>query len=78
MFLHFEKITIVNDSVDNFANVVRLVRRVRYHSVEGFICSVRWIDRWNDNPTPFAWTKTADEILERRAAYLDRIPGAGH
>lgn len=27
---------------------------------------------------PFAWTKSADEILERLAAYLDRIPGAGH
>jgi transposase len=37
-----------------------------------------WITQWNDNPRPFAWTKTADEILERLAAYLDRIPGAGH
>jgi len=27
---------------------------------------------------PFAWTKTADEILERLATYLQRIPGAGH
>jgi transposase len=37
-----------------------------------------WIARWNDNPAPFAWTKTADEILERLASYLERIPGAGH
>src|SRR3954447_14515014 len=37
-----------------------------------------WITHWNDNPKPFAWTKSADEILERLAAYLDRIPGAGH
>ena len=37
-----------------------------------------WISQWNDNPTPFTWTKSADEILERLAAYLDRIPGAGH
>ena len=37
-----------------------------------------WIARWNDNPQPFIWTKTADEILERLASYLDRIPGAGH
>jgi transposase len=36
-----------------------------------------WITTWNSNPRPFAWTKTADEILERLAAYLDRIPGAG-
>ena len=37
-----------------------------------------WITQWNDNPRPFTWTKNADEILERLAAYLDRIPGAGH
>ena len=22
-----------------------------------------WIEHWNDNPTPFIWKKTADEIL---------------
>ena len=37
-----------------------------------------WIAQWNENPKPFMWTKTADEILQRLAAYLDRIPGAGH
>jgi len=37
-----------------------------------------WITQWNDNPQPFTWTKTADEILERLASYLDRIPGAAH
>jgi transposase len=37
-----------------------------------------WIAQWNENPKPFIWTNTADEILQRLAAYLDRIPGAGH
>jgi transposase len=37
-----------------------------------------WIEQWNTNPKPFAWTKTADEILDRLASYLQRIPGAGH
>ena len=37
-----------------------------------------WIANWNHNPKPFAWTKTADEILDRLTAYLQRIPGAGH
>ena len=37
-----------------------------------------WINTWNQNPKPFAWTKTADEILDRLTAYLQRIPGAGH
>lgn len=37
-----------------------------------------WITNWNDNPKPFTWTKTADEIGEPLAAYIQRIPGAGH
>jgi transposase len=37
-----------------------------------------WVASWNDNPRPFAWTKTADEIFERLNSYLQRIPGAGH
>ncbi|ORA08342.1 IS630 family transposase, partial [Mycobacterium arosiense ATCC BAA-1401 = DSM 45069] len=37
-----------------------------------------WITAWNDNPRPFNWTKTANEIFERLASYLQRIPGARH
>jgi hypothetical protein len=37
-----------------------------------------WIATWNENPKPFTWTKTADEILENLASFLQRIPGAGH
>jgi len=37
-----------------------------------------WIKTWNDDPKPFTWAKTADEIFERLASYLERIPGAGH
>jgi transposase len=37
-----------------------------------------WIEQWNADPQPFTWIKTADEILERLARYLQRIPGAGH
>ena len=29
-----------------------------------------WIDSWNENPRPFVWHKTADEIFEGLAAYL--------
>jgi hypothetical protein len=40
-----------------------------------------WIDTWNDNPRPFVWTKTADEILDTIASYRQRInnsvPGSG-
>ncbi|MFC7387771.1 IS630 family transposase, partial [Sphaerisporangium rhizosphaerae] len=37
-----------------------------------------WIAHWNQNPKPFVWTKTAEEILESLAKYLGRISGAGH
>jgi len=37
-----------------------------------------WIGTWNHNPRPFTWTKTAEEILESLAQYLQRISGAGH
>ena len=37
-----------------------------------------WITAWNDNPRPFIWTKTAEEILESLARLLQRISGAGH
>jgi transposase len=37
-----------------------------------------WVATWDDNPRPFVWTKTADEIFERLNSYLQRIPGAGH
>ncbi|MEU9247660.1 IS630 family transposase [Streptomyces sp. NPDC048385] len=33
-----------------------------------------WIAHWNEDPKPFTWTKTADEILERLAGYLNRLP----
>ena len=32
-----------------------------------------WIATWNDNPRPFTWTKTADEILNSLADYLAKL-----
>ena len=37
-----------------------------------------WTAHWNHNPRPFVWHKTADEIFETMAAYLQRIPQTGH
>ncbi|MFE2654566.1 IS630 family transposase, partial [Streptomyces sp. NPDC059346] len=28
-----------------------------------------WLTDWNEHPRPFVWTKTADEILDKVAAY---------
>jgi transposase len=32
-----------------------------------------WAEVWNENPKPFVWTKTAEEILERLASYCAAI-----
>jgi hypothetical protein len=37
----------------------------------------KWINERDKDPKPFAWTKTADEILETLAAYCQRITGPG-
>lgn len=36
-----------------------------------------WVKAWNENPKPFIWTKTAEDILESTARYLKRINGSG-
>jgi transposase len=37
-----------------------------------------WIDTWNDNPKPYVWVKTAEEILDSVASYCKRITDSGH
>jgi transposase len=60
----------------------RKLRRSAHRSVAELEADLRaWIDAWNDDPRPFVWTKTADEILDNLASYLHRInnsvPGSG-
>jgi transposase len=38
----------------------------------------RYIDHTNQDPKPFIWTKTADEILESIARFCMRISDSGH
>jgi transposase-like protein/transposase len=57
----------------------QLLRRSVHKSVVALEKDVReWINNWNDDPKPFVWTKTADEILNSLAKYIARISGAGH
>jgi transposase len=57
----------------------RQLRRGVHDNVTTLERDIRsWIEHWNADPKPFVWTKTADEILERLARYLQRIPGGGH
>ncbi|MHB8671874.1 MAG: IS630 family transposase, partial [Acidimicrobiales bacterium] len=37
-----------------------------------------WIEQWNEDPRPYVWVKTADEILRSLARYCERISEAGH
>jgi transposase len=55
------------------------LRRGVHKSVQALEADIRdWIDTWNDNPRPFTWTKTAEEILHSLAKYIERISDAGH
>lgn len=52
----------------------RKLRRSTHHSVKELEADVTaWITAWNDDPKPFIWTKTADEILQSLAGYLTRL-----
>lgn len=55
------------------------LRRSAHRSVRELNADIRdWIDTWNDNPRPYVWVKTADQILESIATYCDRINDSGH
>ena len=55
------------------------IRRGVHKSVQALEADIRdWIERWNEDPKPFAWTKTADEILNSLAEYMSKISNARH
>ena len=52
----------------------RLLQRSAHRSVRALEADLReWTATWNENPRPFVWRKTADEILESLAGYCQRI-----
>ena len=56
-----------------------LLQRSDHRSVQALEKDFRdWIKAWNDNPKPFIWTKSADQILEALARPTQRTNGAGH
>ncbi len=55
------------------------LRRGTHTSVTDLKDSINtWIEGWNEDPKPFIWRKTADEILDNLATYIQRIPQTGH
>jgi transposase len=57
----------------------QMIRRGAHKSVQSLEKQIRdWISDWNQDPRPFVWKKTAEEILESLARYCRRISDAGH
>lgn len=55
------------------------LRRGTHRSTKELEAAIRsWADTWNNQPRPFVWHKTADEILDSLAAYCNRISDSGH
>jgi transposase len=55
------------------------LRRGTHRSVRDLNADIRaWIETCNDDPKPYVWTKTADQILESIATYCTRINESRH
>ncbi len=56
-----------------------LLQRSDHRSVQALEKDIRkWVNAWNENPQPFIWVKTAEEILNSIARLLKRINDAEH
>ena len=57
----------------------KLLKRGTHRSVRDLNADIRaWMKTWNDNPRPYVWTKTADQILDSIARYCERINDSRH
>lgn len=55
------------------------IKRGSHRSVRALVASIRtWIANWNEDPKPYVWHKSAEEILESLASYCQRINDSGH
>jgi transposase len=55
------------------------LKRSAHTSVTALNKDIRaWIGTWNENPQPFVWTKTADQILDSITRYRERINLTAH
>jgi transposase len=55
------------------------IKRGAHRSVRDLVASIRtWIANYNDDPKPYIWHKTADEILTSLANYCQRINNSAH
>ncbi len=53
------------------------IKRGAHTSVTGLEKDIRdWDRHWNDNPRPYVWVKTADQILNALARYCQKVSAA--
>lgn len=56
------------------ALTTKKLQRSAHRSVNALAADIRdWVENWNQNPKPFTWHKTAEEILDRLAGYCAAI-----
>jgi len=56
------------------ALTTKKLQRSAHGSVKALAADIRtWVETWNENPKPFVWTKTADQILRSLAGYCAAI-----
>ncbi len=56
------------------ALTTKKLQRSAHRSVKELAADIEsWVDNWNENPVPFVWHKTAEQILERLADYSTAI-----
>jgi len=55
------------------------LRRGAHRSVRQLNTDIRaWIETWNEDPRPYVWVKTADEILGSISRYCTQFDDSGH
>jgi transposase len=57
----------------------KLLKRGQHRSVRALNADIRhWTDTWNEDPRPYVWTKTADQILDSIKRYCQRTNRTAH
>src|SRR5215204_6438613 len=57
----------------------KLLKRGAHRSVRDLNTDIRaWMNTWNQDPRPYVWTKTAEQILDSIARYCERINDSRH
>ncbi len=56
------------------ALTTKKLQRSAHRNVKALAADIEaWAANWNENPTPFIWHKSADEILQRLAGYCTAV-----